>query len=690
MRAGERDHLVVHEPGVLRRGDHLHVAEGRLPALARDDPDRSVRADPLAESGQDVELAARVGGQEDEVGVGGRLTVGDVVGAFDEHRPEVRIIDPDDRHARAVLDTELVEEGRGIGSLHAGIVPRMPRPSGPLLVYGPWSDRYDFGPGHPLTPRRFGPGIDLLRVIGAEPGLAPQPAPDDQLLTVHLERYLAVVKRFSADPDGPPEAGIGAGDNPAFPGMHEAAAAVAGGSLAAMEAIVRGDVEHAHHPGGGLHHAMPGRASGFCIYDDPALAIARARRAGLRVLYVDLDVHHGDGVEAIFREDPGVLTLSFHESGRYLFPGTGWVSEVGEGTAAGTVVNVPFEPLTSEVGWLGAVRRLVPELAASFGADVTVSQHGADSHAWDPLANLRITTTAMGEAARLVDAVAHRWSGGRWLATGGGGYDVYRVVPRTWALTWLAASHRDVPESIPMEWRDRWAADAERWGQGPPPGRFLDEPNAGLPIDRAQEIADVAAAATADLVRRVVVPELVREAVDRGWWSAVAAGKPVAVEASDSKAQVRTLSRADLDALLLASRVVAPATDPGAGLAILRAACGAGATVVGAVAAGVIVGVAVVAEDRFRPGRDRVLAVGVAPGVRRLGIARELLAAVVARSRPLVVTVTLAERDPIDPLDRALRARIARRLLEGAGFRVGSGPDDVARIDQESMTAVRD
>ena len=156
---------------------------------------------------------------------------------------------------------------------------------------------------------------------------------------------------------------------------------VAGGSILAMEAILRGDEEHAFHPGGGLHHAMADRASGFCIYDDPALAIARARRDGLRVLYLDFDVHHGDGVQDLFWDDPQVMTVSFHESGRYLFPGSGFLDEVGEGTAAGTVVNVPMEPETGEGAWLEAVTRLVPELAAAFGPDVIVSQHGADSHA---------------------------------------------------------------------------------------------------------------------------------------------------------------------------------------------------------------------------------------------------------------------------------------------------------------------
>lgn len=383
-----------------------------------------------------------------------------------------------------------------------------PATQGPLLVFGPRSTTYDFGPGHPLTPRRFGPGIDLLRALGAEPGLEPQPATDDELLAVHAPAYLEAVRRFSLEPDLPPAFGIAPfGDVPAFAGMHEAAAAVAGGSLRAIEAILRGDVLHAFHPGGGLHHAMPARASGFCVYNDVALAVAAARRAGLRVLYVDLDVHHGDGVEAIHADDPGVMTISIHESGRYLFPGTGEVTG-GRGPAAGTVVNVPLEPGTGETGWLEAVRSLLPDLATAFRPDIVISQHGADSHAWDPLAHLRVTTTAMGAAARLVDEIAHRHAGGLWLATGGGGYEVYRVVPRAWALTWLAGAHRDVPTSVPREWRARWEADALRWSGAPPPGRFADEPGAGLRPDAAGSSADRTAGETAARVREVVLRQL--------------------------------------------------------------------------------------------------------------------------------------------------------------------------------------
>src|SRR5687768_14121124 len=383
----------------------------------------------------------------------------------------------------------------------------------PLLVFGPRSLTYDWGPSHPLAPRRFGPGIDLLRAVGAEPGLAPEPAPDHELLWSHTKHYIETVRRFSegeVEPWSGGEAGIGPGDDPPFHGMHEAAAAVAGGSLRAMERILRGEIQHAFHPGGGLHHAMPARASGFCVFDDPALAIARARRDGLRVLYVDLDVHHGDGVQAIHWSDPGVLTVSIHETGTALFPGTGFPDELGGAEAVGTKVNIPLDPGTGERGWLAAVELVLPALAEAFRPEVIVSQHGADAHAFDPLAHLRVTTTAMGVAARLVDGIAHRFASGRWLATGGGGYDVYRVVPRDWAHVWLAASHREAPAEIAESWRERWAGDAERYGQAPIPRKFDDPPDAGLPYRGPDRAADLRAAQVAEVVLKRVLELLPR------------------------------------------------------------------------------------------------------------------------------------------------------------------------------------
>ena len=450
---------------------------------------------------------------------------------------------------------------------------------------------------------------------------------------------------------------------------------VAGGSIRAVEAVLRGDVEHAFHPGGGLHHAMPDRASGFCIYDDPALAIARARRDGLRVLYVDLDVHHGDGVQAIHWADPGVLTLSFHESGRYLFPGTGGVGELGEGAAAGTSVNVPLEPETGEGAWLAAVQVLLPELAAAFGPDLIVSQHGADSHAWDPLAHLRVTTTAMGEAARLVDRVAHRHAGGRWLATGGGGYDAYRVVPRSWSLVWLAGAHREVPDATPVEWRERWAAEAARYGQAPLPATFEDAPNAGVEMDASQAMAEArgardgrgraaarrAAAAPGRAGSRLVGSARVGLG-RRVWWRRAGAGRRAA---RDHPSRRRDVGAAQPGAACRG------AVRPGCGSRPHpcghrrrreRAAAVEGTTVVGLAIAGPT-------DDAWPPRTSRPWRGSVLPPAGpRDGPPR----GVRHRRRPgateYTADITLAERDAVEPLDRALRARIARRILQRTGF----------------------
>jgi len=378
----------------------------------------------------------------------------------------------------------------------------------PLLVYGPRSTTYDFGPSHPLTPRRFGTGITLLETLGAVPDLAPEPATDEELAWAHDPAYIRFVRECSLAPAGARGMGIGPGDTPAFAGMHEASAAVAGGSLRAMEAILRGDAVHAFHPGGGLHHAMPARGSGFCVYDDVALAIARARREGLRVMYVDLDVHHGDGVQAIHWADPGVLTVSIHESGLSLFPGTGFPDELGGAGAEGSKVNIALDAGTGELGWVEALEITLPALAATFRPEIVVSQHGADSHAWDPLAHLRVTTTAMGRAAHLVDSLAHQHAGGRWLATGGGGYDVYRVVPRTWAHVWLAQAHLAPLGELAPAWRRRWAADAEHFGQSPVPATFDDEPNAGLARTPHDDRLDTRAADAANAVLALALPLL--------------------------------------------------------------------------------------------------------------------------------------------------------------------------------------
>jgi acetoin utilization protein AcuC len=351
----------------------------------------------------------------------------------------------------------------------------------PILVWGEALRDYDFGPGHPLTPKRFGPGVDLVRAVGAERVVEPVQASDDELRRVHAAHYIEQVRSFSDHPWQPAAMGVGTADVPAFHGMHEVSALVAGGSIGAVDRIMAGEADHAFSPAGGLHHAMRTRAAGFCVYNDVALAVARARDAGHRVLYIDLDVHHGDGTQALFYDDPQVLTFSVHESGRSLFPGSGSIEERGEDQGEGFAVNAPLDHGVGDESWWSVVDFMLPVLADMFKPSFIVSQHGCDTHALDPLAHLRVTTAAYARACALVDRLAHEHADGRWFATGGGGYDAYRVVPRSWALVWLAQAHREVPARTPLEWRERWAAAAEAFEQGPPPVELVDPPQTVAP-----------------------------------------------------------------------------------------------------------------------------------------------------------------------------------------------------------------
>jgi acetoin utilization protein AcuC len=352
-----------------------------------------------------------------------------------------------------------------------------------VLVYSPELVEYDHGPEHPLKPVRVMLTRELIRAYGLVGDdrvreIPARVATDEELELVHTARYVDAVKRAGRGEQGDwHRFGFGPGDNPVFPGMHEASARVAGGSVVAAEAVLSGEAEHAFTPAGGLHHALPERASGFCVYDDPAVAIAWLLERGVeRVAYVDVDVHHGDGPQAIFWDDPRVLTISIHESGRYLFPGTGFVDERGGGDAEGTKVNVPLPPYTADEGWLVAFRTVVPPLVSEWAPDVLVTQLGCDTHHTDPLAHLALSTGAYREAARTLHDLAHRAAGGRWVATGGGGYQWARVVPRAWTIYFAEMAQREVPDDIPVEWLDLAGKAAggpvpDRLSEGAPPAR---------------------------------------------------------------------------------------------------------------------------------------------------------------------------------------------------------------------------
>lgn len=328
-----------------------------------------------------------------------------------------------------------------------------------------WDERlaeYDFGPGHPLAPVR----VQLAMRLAADFGLLGsararligpvEPVPDAALLRVHDAEYVAAVKAASEDRHYYDESrGLGTSDDPVFDQMHRASARVCGATLAAAEAVWSGEVEHAVNLAGGLHHAMPDRAAGFCVYNDIGVAIAALLDQGAeRIAYIDVDVHHGDGVQQIFWDDPRVLTISLHESPATLFPGTGFPSETGGPNAPGSAVNIAVPAGTGDQGWLRALHGVVPELLESFEPQVLVTQQGVDSHFEDPLAHLLVSLDGQRMAFAALHRWAHRYAGGRWVAVGGGGYEWVDVVPRAWthllaeALGAPIAPETEVPEGF--------------------------------------------------------------------------------------------------------------------------------------------------------------------------------------------------------------------------------------------------
>lgn len=340
------------------------------------------------------------------------------------------------------------------------------------LVYDESLTGYNFGPDHPMSPLRVDLTVALARSSGVLDGLSVVAAPDaseDDLLTVHDARLIEAV-RVAGSPRAYADAayGLGGDDNPVFRLMHEAGRHVVGASLEAARQVWHGDVDHAVNIAGGLHHAMPERVSGFCVYNDVAVAIRWLLSQGAeRVAYVDVDAHHGDGVEKIFYDDPRVLTISLHETGQMLFPGTGFPADAGGPDALGSAVNLALPPGTADAGWLRAFHAVVPDLLREFAPDVLVTQHGCDSHRDDPLAHLALSVDGQRASYLALHDLAHEVSDGRWLALGGGGYAVVDVVPRAWTHLLATVAGRPLDPSTPTP--EDWRADVlERYGLGAP------------------------------------------------------------------------------------------------------------------------------------------------------------------------------------------------------------------------------
>jgi len=338
----------------------------------------------------------------------------------------------------------------------------------PAILYGDGFLSYNFGKDHAFREVRVKLAYELMRSYGLFDGpaalVAPEPAAEADILRVHERRYVDALKDLGAHPRAEAyEFGLGPGDNPIFPGMYDAAALQVGATIQACELVATGARPRAYTLGGGLHHAMPGRASGFCLLNDVAVGLRRLLDEGRvkRVLYVDIDAHHGDGVQAIFYEDPRVLTVSLHEDGRFLFPGTGFPDENGRGKGKGYSVNVPLPPYTRDASYLHAFEEVVPPIARAFRPDLIFTQTGADGYYTDPLAHLKLTTRTYETVASVIDGLSKELCGGRWVAATGGGYDM-AACARVWTVIAATMVGADLPDEIDPEWREtcRWEITA--------------------------------------------------------------------------------------------------------------------------------------------------------------------------------------------------------------------------------------
>ncbi|MFE3320708.1 acetoin utilization protein AcuC [Nocardia sp. NPDC059195] len=336
-----------------------------------------------------------------------------------------------------------------------------------------WTERflgYTWSPEHPMKPARLQYTMSLAQSLGLLDGvepLAPDAATQSDLMRVHSSSYIEAVRRAGQGPPTPEDAayGLGTADNPVFPHMHEAASVIVGGTLAAAREIAAGRTRRAVSIGGGMHHAMPDSAAGFCVYNDAAIAISWLLDHGFdRIAYLDVDVHHGDGVQRAFYADPRVLTVSLHQHPATLWPNTGWPEETGIGAAEGTSINLPLLPGTRDAQWLRGFHAVVPGAVAAFRPQIIISQCGVDTHREDPLADLELTVDGQRAAFLAMRDLADEYAEGRWLAVGGGGYGVVRVVPRAWTHLLAAALDRPLaPETpVPTDWIEQVRASAPR------------------------------------------------------------------------------------------------------------------------------------------------------------------------------------------------------------------------------------
>ncbi len=358
------------------------------------------------------------------------------------------------------------------------------------FIYDAALSNYELSDSHPFKPVRLELTKSLLEatnLLSKEHFVEPYPITEAQLLRIHQKDFVDAVKAVSKNHnlDDAYDYGLGTGDNPIFPNMHEAIMRVCSATTTAVHFVASGKVQRAVNLSGGLHHAHSNKASGFCIYNDLAVAIDHAvKKFKMRVAYVDIDAHHGDGVQSLFYERADVMTISLHESGRYLFPGTGHTYEIGKDAGRGYSVNMPLEPFSEDKSYLEAFEAVVPLALRKFKPDLIVLQAGADMHRYDPLADLALTVQGMAQSYQRVSELADELCEGRLVATGGGGYDPYRTVPRAWAQLWAVVTKQTLPETVPETWRKKW----QKQSPVELPKTFADDESLWQTIPRRSEI----------------------------------------------------------------------------------------------------------------------------------------------------------------------------------------------------------
>jgi acetoin utilization protein AcuC len=328
----------------------------------------------------------------------------------------------------------------------------------PVLIYGQEYQRYDLGARHPFSPSRAEMTLDLIRELGLDVEmLEPEAATTDELCRFHDPDYVAAVGALSGGDsvENPERFGLGTADNPVVRGMDEGARQFVGGTLTGSRLILNEEEARVLQLGGGLHHAARSNASGFCIYNDLVIAINELVDAGKHVAYLDIDAHHCDGVQRAFYTSEYVMTISFHESPEFLFPGTGWVHELGRGMGRGHHLNIPLEPFTGGGSYLDVFDRVVGRALAWFRPDVLVVQAGADGHEADPLADLMLISSDYEQLYRRIVELADQYASGRLLVTLGGGY-AFDAVARVWAMLALVLWDQPIPERVPEPWRRKW------------------------------------------------------------------------------------------------------------------------------------------------------------------------------------------------------------------------------------------